>query len=136
MHHYLANGLWQFDHDVMTATPGAAPLSDVFTFLVDDDTVTVRLFALSPGARFSDDDIYRLDSRWEGDRLTYLLPDGEWTDLALWHDDHFELVGPDRVRLFKRITPEDVAAWNRDILKPGRPRFDYERTGAAGGGSV
>ena len=78
-----------------------------------------------PGQWRSDDDFYRLAARWDGDVLSYRPPFGPWAELAAYDGERFVNVGSGRKRIFRRIAPDDVVAFNRDILKDGREAHDY-----------
>jgi len=127
MSHSNAEGLWQQSQE--TPAPGAAnnPLPDIYTFKYEHELVTVRLTSISKVSWRSPDEFYALKTRWQGDTLQYLAPLGQWTDVATFEHGHFAVSGEGLTREYARITPEQVADFNADILKP-RPPHDYART--------
>jgi hypothetical protein len=123
--HTQAEGLWQFDSEEPVADDGGRQATDLFTFAYHGDTVTLRLLTLHPGQWRTGDDFYRLAARWEGDMLSYRPPFGPWAELAAFDGERFVNVGSGRKRIFRRIAPDEVVAFNRDILTPGREAHDY-----------
>jgi hypothetical protein len=123
--HEDAIGLWQLKETQSVEDDGSGRLTnDAYTFRYDGDTVTLRLLTTNPAMWRSDDDMYRLDARWDGDMLTYRPPFADWTELAAWHGDHFEDSGSGTRRIFGRVDEDEVPEWNRAILAP-RERHDY-----------
>jgi hypothetical protein len=123
--HGKAIGLWQLRETQSIPDDGDGRLTnDAYIFRYDGDTVTLRLMSLRPGIWKSDDDFYRVDARWNGSMLEYRPPFGDWTELASFDGDHFEDVGSGVRRVFGRVGDDEVAEWNRGILKP-RERHDY-----------
>ena len=102
--HTRAHGLWQFQNEIAFKDDGGKHAHDVFTFAYDGEHITMRLVTLHPGQWKSADDFYKLESKWEGDTLSYRPPFGPWTELASFEDDHFVNVGSGRKRIFGRIT--------------------------------
>lgn len=123
--HKDAIGLWQLRETQAVEDDGNGRLTnDAYTFRYDGDTVTLRLATMNPAMWRSDDDVYRLAARWDGDMLTYRPPFGDWAELAAFEGDHFEDVGSGTRRIFERIGEDQVPDWNRAILKPREPH-DY-----------
>jgi len=80
-----------------------------------------------PASWQSQDGIYKLASRWEGDDLQYLSPDNRiWVHLATKVDSTFVIFGQGQKKVFKRIQVDEIANWNKDIVKSIRPVFDYK----------
>jgi len=122
---HQAEGTWQFEKEIPVEDDLGKLVNDVFTFLYEDDTVTLRLLTLRSGQWKSDDDFYKLSAKWEGNTLYYLPPFGSWTELAMFENDHFVNIGNGKKRIFKKIQNDEVVEWNRNILKANRDRHDY-----------
>jgi hypothetical protein len=123
--HSDAIGLWQLRDTQEIADDGSGRLTnDVYIFRYDGQTVTLRLMTLHPGPWKSEDDFYRVAARWNDSMLEYRPPFGDWTEIGAFHGDHFEDVGSGIRRVFGRIGEDEVADWNRAILKPREPH-DY-----------
>lgn len=123
--HREVEGIWQFEKEIPVGNDLGKQVNDVFGFLHEDDTVTLRLLTLHPGQWKSDDDFYKLAARWEGDTLYYLPPFGSWSELATFENDHFINIGNGKKRIFRKIGSDEVVEWNRNILKANRERHDY-----------
>jgi hypothetical protein len=119
-----AQGLWQFDREEPVADDGGRQVNDCFTFALQGDQVTLRLLTLRLGQWKSPDDFYRLAARWQGRMLQYRPPFGDWADLARFERGRFIDTGNGKRRLFRRIQPDAVVAFNRAILDK-RPAHDY-----------
>ncbi len=122
---HRAEGIWQFKKSVPIEDDGGKQANDVITFVYHDDgTVTLRLLTLHPGQWKSEDDFYRLSTKWEDSALFYLPPFGDWTELAVFEDDRFVNVGNGKKRIFEKIGADQVIEWNKAILKD-RELHDY-----------
>jgi len=119
-----AQGLWQFQREEPVADDGGRQVNDCFTFVLHGDEVTLRLLTLHLGQWKTPDDFYRLAARWQGRMLQYRPPFGDWTDLARFERGRFTDTGNGKRRLFARIEPGAVAAFNRAILDQRAPH-DY-----------
>jgi hypothetical protein len=128
MSHNDAEGLWQQSREIPAPGTEAKSLPDTYTFKYEGGLVTLRLLSMSPVSWQSADGFYTLKSRWEGDVLQYQAPLGQWTELAAFEHGRFAVSGDGMTREFARITPDQVADFNADILKPGRPLHDYSRS--------
>jgi hypothetical protein len=125
MSHEDAIGLWQLRETQQVDDDGSGRLTnDAYTFRYDGETVTLRLLTTNPAMWRSDDDVYRLESRWAGDMLTYRPPFGDWAELAAWRGDHFEDAGGGTRRIFARVDEDEVPEWNRAVVAP-HERHDY-----------
>jgi hypothetical protein len=120
----VAQGLWQFAREEAWPDDGGRTLNNCYTFSLDGEHVTLRLLSLHPGQAKSADDFYRLAARWQGRMLQYRPPFGDWADLARFERGRFVDIGNGKRRIFARIEPSEVAAFNRDILKP-RKAYRY-----------
>jgi len=123
-----AVGLWQIpplsrvasksSHGMLPGTHG------VFAF--DGQFVTVQLLTEKDWMWKSEDDVYKLEARWEGDALFYRPPFATWQYLATFQGDRFFVVDEGR-RLrwdFRRICREDLALRDAAILRE-RKVHDY-----------
>lgn len=123
--HSQAEGIWQFQKEVPVENDMGKLVNDAFTFLYEDDTVTLRLLTLRSGQWKSDDDFYKLSAKWEGDTLYYLPPFGHWTELAVFENNHFVNIGNGKKRIFGKIQSDEVVEWNNNILRKNRELHDY-----------
>jgi hypothetical protein len=120
--HEDAIGLWQLQETQQVDDDGSGRLTnDAYTFRYDGDTVTLRLATMNPAMWRSDDDFYRVESRWDGDMLSYRPPFGDWAELAAWVGDHFEDTGGGTRRIFARVGEDEVPEWNRAVRAPREP---------------
>ena len=93
-------------------------------FHYDGTHVTLMLFTEKQWMWRRPDDIYRLESRWQGDELQYRPPFGRWTRLAVFRNGRYE-------------TPDDSGPWIYEPVADGakddddrklddeRPPHDY-----------
>jgi len=128
MSHSDAEGLWQQASEVPAPGTEGKSLSDIYTFKYEHGLVTLRLLATAKVSWRSPDGFYTLKSQWQGDTLQYLAPIGQWTDLAVFENGRFVASGDGKRREYARITPDQVADFNADILRPDRPVHDYQRS--------
>lgn len=128
MSHGDREGLWQQSREVPAPGTEGKNLPDTYTFKYEREQVTIRLMVLSSATWVSPDGVYALKSRWQGDTLQYLAPSGQWADLAEFENDRFVVSGDGFKREYARVTPEQVPAYNADIVKLGRQLFDYRQT--------
>jgi hypothetical protein len=119
-----AEGIWQFKKSITVSDDNGKVANDTFTFFYRGGKVILRLITLHPGQWKSDDDFYELSTRWEGDTLYYLPPFGDWTELAVFEDEHFVNIGSGVKRIFEKIAETEVADWNRNITTAREPH-DY-----------
>jgi hypothetical protein len=122
------NAVWQFDREVEALRPSGRGMSSVHTFIYENDSVIINLpsKSKSPGVVLPDDNIYRIKTKWKGNEL-YIFPPlgGKWELFAAWENDRFVMYGNGKMKIFKKIKPEEIAAWQKDLLKAGREMWDY-----------
>jgi hypothetical protein len=104
------------------ATTIAVPGIERFHY--DGVHVTVSLFTEKAWMWRRPDDIYRLDSRWQGNELQYRPPFGTWTRLAVFQTDHYMLPDDDKPWVFERVSDAMKDADDR-MLDADRPPHDY-----------
>jgi hypothetical protein len=124
-HHLQAEGIWQFEKEIPIENDMGKLVNDIFTFVYEGDTVTLRLLTLRSGQWKSEDDFYKLSAKWEGQTLYYLPPFGSWTELAVFENNHFVNIGNGKKRIFRKIKEDEVVEWNKNILKEDRKPHDY-----------
>lgn len=123
--HEQAEGVWQFQHETPIDGDMGKYANDVFTFIYESNTVTLRLLTLRSGQWKSEDDFYKLSTKWEGNTLYYRPPFGNWAELATFEHEQFINIGSGKKRVFKKIRTDEVIQWNKGILKPNRQLHDY-----------
>lgn len=128
MTHSDAEGLWQQAREIPAPSTEGQVLSDTYTFKYEAGQVTLRLLTISKVSWRSPDGVYVLKSRWQGDTLEYLTPVGQWVDLATFEHGQFIATGDGKRREYARISPDQVAEFSADIIKPGRPAHDYAQS--------
>lgn len=115
-------GIWRIDREVEAQTPADKHLLWHDAFVCHSDgSISVYLFGMSPEPDAPTDGIYRLESLWKGDTLFYRLPNGIEVELATFHDGRFEMEGDNRIRSYRRITPEELLPDFRPLLDTNRP---------------
>lgn len=118
-------GLWQFSREIPIDNDKGKLMNDLYTFWYLDSTVIIYLFSIHKLQWKSDDDFYRLKTKWEVNALYYLPPFGDWTELATFEDNQFIKIGNGKKKIFKRISEKEVVEWNKNILKKDRSLHDY-----------
>jgi len=119
------NAIWQFDKEE-TKINSERNMLDVYTFIYENDSLIINLPSISLVAGLPDDNIYRVKTKWKGDELYIFPPLGnKWELFATWDGNHFVMYGDGKVKIFKKIKPQEIALWQRDLLKPGREMWKY-----------
>jgi hypothetical protein len=93
-------------------------------FYFHGDSATMHLIRLKEWMWRSEDDYYRVKTKWEGDDLYWLPPFGPWSKLATFRNGRFERDEDDVVWKFERISPKVAADECRPLLKK-REIHDY-----------
>lgn len=65
----------------------------------------------------SEDDYYKLSSKWNHDSLYYLPPFGEWTFLAKFDGTNFMKKEQNVSFKYEKIKPNNIDSTNLSILK-------------------
>ena len=125
MSHSDAEGLWQQAREI-PATNAQGTLDDTYTFRYEHGLVTLRLLVVSKVNWKSADGFYTLESRWDGNTLSYRAPLGQWSQLATLENGKFVVYGDGKKREYERIQPDQVADFSKPILTDRAP-FDYDR---------
>jgi hypothetical protein len=114
-------GIWRIDREEEASTPPGTHLTwhDVFV-CHPDGSISVYLLSLSPEPDDPADGIYRLESAWKGDTLFYRLPNGIEVALGTFREGRFETAGDNRVRIYRRITAEELLPAYRPLLDTSR----------------
>lgn len=120
------NGIWQFDRDEDTNLNSERSISDVHTFIYDHNSLIINLLSESSAAGLPADDIYRIKTKWKKNELYVFAPLGnKWELFATWDGNRFVMYGEGKVKIFKKIKPEEIAKWQQGLLKPGREMWSY-----------
>ena len=123
--HNKAIGIWQLQKSMAFESDDKNETNDTYTFIFHkNDAVTVRLLTLNLNQWKSEDDFYKLSTKWDGDTLYYLPPFGDWRKLAVFDNDEFIIVGNGIKRIFKLIAEDEIIDWNENILNY-RELHDY-----------
>lgn len=93
-------------------------------FYYDGDSIILELTPFKKWMKSSPDDIYRVKSRWEGNKLMWLPPMGEWEMLAFWKSDSFCIERNNHVWRFVK-TPISPLDKNWLPFLKERPLHDY-----------
>lgn len=121
------NAIWQFDKEENTNVDSRGSISDIHTFIYENNSLIINLPSISSAAGLPEDDVYRIKVRWKGNELYIFPPLGDkWELLATWENNRFVMHGDGKVKMFKRIKPEEIAKWQQDLLKPGREMWKYK----------
>lgn len=120
------NAIWQFDKKEETNIGSDRSLSSVYTFIYEDNSLIVNLPSISSFKGLPDDDIYRIKTKWKDNELYIFPPLGnKWELFAAWDTDRFVMSGDGKVKTFKRINAEDIAEWQKGLLKSEREMWSY-----------
>ena len=120
------NAIWQFDKEKETNVKSARSISSVNTFIFENDSLIINLPSMSSYVGLPDDDIYRIRTKWKGNELYIFPPLGDkWELFATWENNQFVMYGGGKVKLFKKIKPEEIVVWQQNLLKPGREMWRY-----------
>ena len=122
------NGIWQYAEEIqLDATSDNAGLTDTYTFVYDDDSLILKLPSVSTSINKASDDVYRLVVKWENNNLFFFPPFGvKWELFASWEDGRFLMKGNNKIKIFKKISINEIAAWNKELLKPERKMWEYD----------
>lgn len=121
-----ANAIWQFDKEETTGNDSPETISDIYTFIYENGTVTIQMLTTGAMTGLPQDNVYRIATRWQGDTLFIFPPLGnKWQLFAHWDNDRFVMYGGGKMKVFRKISPEEIAPWNKALLKPERPVWKY-----------
>ncbi len=115
-----AIGYWQIPQDKQKIEKDKIviyPGNDLFFF--DNSFVTLYLFSKHDWMWKTEDNFYKLKSKWENDSLYYLPPFGDWTFLAKFDGTNFITENKDENVIWKydKIKKEEIDRNNISILK-------------------
>jgi hypothetical protein len=120
-----AEGIWGIDFQTeVKGTLGLHPTS-ADNFIYKDRHLTMRVLDISGMPDPKADGFLKLDTRWEGNALSYRAPSGKWESFAIFSEGIFTMHARDRIYTFKKIEPSEVAEWNQGLLREGRAAFKY-----------
>jgi hypothetical protein len=118
--------IWQFDKEEVTNLSSGRSILDVYTFIYENNSMIINLPSMSSAVGLPDDDIYRIKTKWQGNELYIFPPLGNrWELFATWNNNRFVMYGDRKVKIFKKIKPEEIAKWQQGLLKPGREMWSY-----------
>lgn len=121
------NAIWQFDKEENTNIDSGNSISDVYSFIYENDSIIINLPSISSAVGLPEDDVYRIKVRWKGNELYIFPPLGDkWELFAAWENNRFVMRGDGKVKMFKRIEPKEIAKWQKDLLKPEREMWKYK----------
>ena len=123
------DGIWQIDKEVPSGETKES-LPDVNSFKLDNEYLIIRLISFSYFKDKPADDIYMLKTKWENETFFYLPPlNPQWQKLAKFENGVFVMYGNGKKRYYKKILPEEILSWNKDILKNDLQLWDYSKHG-------
>lgn len=121
-----AKGIWQISKDKRILVEGNIMVtSGNYLFFFDGSDVTLLLGARKNWVYRSSDDVYRLKTKWEGRKLFYLPPFGEWTHLADFDGEQFIKEDQQHIWNYKKVHEDEVDALDKAVLKRDRSPHDY-----------
>lgn len=110
--------------------PSVGGVSDSFRF--DGKYITLHLMRTKLWMWKTDDEFYRVKSKWVGDDLYLLPPFGTWTKLATFTNGHFERsYDSGATRVYERVQARQLAEDEWPLLLPRTPH-DYAITPRGG----
>jgi hypothetical protein len=122
-----AIGLWMIPASARAVSRGdERALPGITLFHYDGEFVTLRLVTLKGWMWRSEDDFYRLETRWVGGKLQCHLPFASFEPVATFQGDHFVYQDTtlDLTWDFAKVGERDLALQDRVILNPRKPH-DY-----------
>ena len=123
--HPEAVGLWRVPvGERNRQSPGVVSMPGTLRFLYDGKHVVLMLFTEKDWMWKTDDDHYRLESKWDGDTLSYRPPFGNMTPLAKFVDGHFETLD-DKPWRYEYVPSRDACDKDDLVLLVERPVHDY-----------
>lgn len=98
-----------------------------YLFYYDGNFVTIYLFTEKDWMWKTEDDFYKLKSKWNGDSLYYLPPFGDWVYLAKFNETNFfcENKLENLTWKYQKITKREIEKRDYSILK-NRNVHNYE----------
>ncbi len=115
------HGVWQLVEREALRKGNASFYPFNVSFLYDGTTVTVHLVSLSGLFPESEDGMYRLSCKMEGDTLFHILPfNDKWTRLAYLKNGVFYTSEGGKEWEYRKISPDQIAPENKAMLKENR----------------
>lgn len=96
-----------------------------YLFFLDRNSVTLSLWTMKEWMWKSEDDYYKLSSKWNHDSLFYLPPFGEWTFLAKFDGTNFIKKEQNVIFKYNKIKANEIDSIDSVILKK-RKLHDYK----------
>jgi hypothetical protein len=120
------NAIWQFDREEKTDINSGRSIPSVYTFIYENESLIINLPSISSASGLPDDDIYRIKIKWKGNDMYIFPPLGnKWELFDTWENDRFVMYGDGKMKIFKKIKPEEIAKWQQGLLKAGREMWRY-----------
>jgi len=120
------DAIWQFDREEEANIDTGRSIASVHTFIYDNDSLIINLPSVSSVAGLPDDNIYRIKTRWKENELYIFPPLGnKWELFATWDNNRFVMYGNRKVKIFKKIKPEEIAKSQQALLKTGLEMWSY-----------
>ncbi|MDD4575594.1 MAG: hypothetical protein PHI36_04105 [Bacteroidales bacterium] len=111
-------GYWQIPIESRTIKNDNNILqSGNYLFFLDRNSITLSLWTMKEWMWKSEDDYYKLSSKWNHDSLYYLPPFGEWTFLAKFDGTNFMKKEQNVSFKYEKIKPNNIDSTNLSILK-------------------
>ncbi|MEK6749786.1 MAG: hypothetical protein AABY83_11345 [Pseudomonadota bacterium] len=121
-----SHGLWQIPkQERVTFQDGVIFAAGNYLFAYDGRDVTLLLTPSKNWIYRSSDDVYKLKTKWEGRKLFYLPPFGDWSYLAEFDGEQFYREEPKHRWKYHKIRDEDVETADKAILNSHRTAHDY-----------
>lgn len=118
-------GYWEIPFNTRAIRKGdeiLSPGNDLFYY--DGNHVIIMLYTLKAWMWKSDDDFYKLKSKWGNDSLYYLPPFGRWTYLARFDGNNFFYEEQNEKWTYINIEKDKISKNDSAILKE-RKLHDY-----------
>lgn len=120
------NGYWQIPIKSRSIKGDNTVLVSVnYLFFLDGNSVTLSLWTMKEWMWKSEDDFYKLSSKWNYDSLFYLPPFGDWTFLAKFDGANFCKKEQNVSFKYNKIKPNNIDSIDMAILKK-RELHDYK----------
>lgn len=119
-------GYWQIPKESRTIKIDNNILeSGNYLFFLDSNSITLSLWTTKEWMWKSEDDYYKLSSKWNHDSLFYLPPFGEWTFLAKFDGTNFIKKEQNMIFKYNKIKANEIDSIDSVILKK-RKLHDYK----------
>ena len=118
-------GYWGFVEKISAPGTLGRHSGSVINFRFDGEFITLRLVSISPDMDDPGDGFFKLRTRWNGESLSCLLPNGAWEELAFYENGEFSMWFTDEKHRYVKIESAEVKDWNQDLLIEDRELYAY-----------